>query len=1122
MLHLILGPAGSGKTRTVRGMLADFVRSGREGLILLVPEQNTFESERALLRLLGASASGRVEVLSFTRLIDRVQREHGGFAGKLADDGVRMIVMRRALRACTESLDIYAKSSRSPEFAKSMLDLVTELRQCALTPEDLRQTADRLPEGLLRAKTRDIATVFSAYDALLHQSYADPLDQLTRLYGTLGGYHFFKGKTVFLDAYKGFTEQQYLILSRIFLQADDVYAALCADGLSDPARGLGLFSNVKAAAARLVRLARECGAPVAEPLVLAEPRRFTSPALAGMEAALRGEKPEPCPAAGQLTICAAQSVYDEADFAARTIRRLTRQEGLRYRDFVVIARDADAYAGVIDSALERYGIPYFMDARTPAAALPLMRFVLDALGAAQGGYAAEYLMSYLKSPLSPVSTEEAAELENYAFVWKLRGADWLREWTQNPDGFAEQTDTARLAALNALRRRAMEPLAALEEYLKSGSARAACTGIWNLLDRTDAAGRLRDYALTLEQAGEPALAHVQVQSWDALVSVLDQMVAALGDEHCPAQVFCELLETVLAAQDIGTAPSRTDEVIVGSADRVRPSEPRVVFVLGANYREFPKPPGAGGLLTERDRARLIAGGLKMPDRSQTESVEERFLVYTSLCCAAQRAYILYHRAGPDGSPAVPADFVAQLSDALHITPEEEADSRADRLESPSAAMELAAVGADAARYHAALSAYFAQRGDTRRLHILDAQAAAGRGEAFALSPNTARRLFGEQVRLSPSKVEVYHKCGFSFFCKYGMGAKLLRPADLDVMQKGTLVHDVLEKMLARYGKRLSSLSDDARRSEIDALLRKYCARMLGGEAEKTPRFLYLYNRTAELLDALLRHIGEELAQSEFSPVDCELSIAPDGEVPPIALPLPDGGSVSVSGIADRVDIFEKDGVHYVRVVDYKTGTRDFSLADVLHGLNMQMLIYLFTICENGGARYGKTAPAGILYMPAKKPVASAGRDASPQEIASAHNKQLRMNGLLVAEEDVLRAMEPDGGGVYVPYSVTKSGLSARSSVASQEDFGRIEQKIRALLTGMGERLHAGDIAVRPLDGTDSPACKYCDYRAVCLRDRARENRAVEKTDLKTALRALQREEGDLHGLSADGGTAKRD
>ncbi len=36
-----------------------------------------------------------------------------------------------------------------------------------------------------------------------------------------------------------------------------------------------------------------------------------------------------------------------------------------------------------------------------------------------------------------------------------------------------------------------------------------------------------------------------------------------------------------------------------------------------------------------------------------------------------------------------------------------------------------------------------------------------------------------------------------------------------------------------------------------------------------------------------------------------------------------------------------------------------------NGLNMQMLIYLFSICEHGAARYGSNPrPAGILYYPA--------------------------------------------------------------------------------------------------------------------------------------------------------------
>ena len=102
---------------------------------------------------------------------------------------------------------------------------------------------------------------------------------------------------------------------------------------------------------------------------------------------------------------------------------------------------------------------------------------------------------------------------------------------------------------------------------------------------------------------------------------------------------------------------------------------------------------------------------------------------------------------------------------------------------------------------------------------------------------------------------------------------------------------------------------------------------------------------------LLSHLGKELAQSDFVPADFELSIGKGKELEPLVLEIPGGGRISVEGKIDRVDVMEKPSGKYIRVVDYKTGSKDFKLSDVLYGLNMQMLLYLDTVWKNGKSRY---------------------------------------------------------------------------------------------------------------------------------------------------------------------------
>ena len=156
-------------------------KTGEEKLLLLVPEQNSFENERAMLRLMGPKEAGRITVTSFTRMVDLVMRQTGGLAGRRLNDSGRSILMSLALSQVKEELVLYQKQSGSRELVELMLSALKEFKMCGIRPEDLKAAADRLEEGNLRKKIRETGLVMAAYEALVSQSYIDPLDDLTRL-----------------------------------------------------------------------------------------------------------------------------------------------------------------------------------------------------------------------------------------------------------------------------------------------------------------------------------------------------------------------------------------------------------------------------------------------------------------------------------------------------------------------------------------------------------------------------------------------------------------------------------------------------------------------------------------------------------------------------------------------------------------------------------------------------------------------------------------------------------------------------------------------------------------------------------------------------------------------------
>lgn len=1116
MLHLILGRSGSGKTQYIRSLLCELANDGAHGMILLVPEQFSFESERAMLELLGPRDAGRVEILSFSRLVDAVFRVYGGVSGTRIDDGGRIMLMSLALEEAQDHLELYARHKESSALAAKLLDLVAECRQCAVTPADLHRVAGKLPDSVLRRKMHELSLILETYDTLLARSFLDDQDDLTRLNDALLDHPFFQGRIVAIDAFKSFTVQEQHILSRILSQAQEVYLTLCEDELMDRQNGMGLFSPVQRTAQRVISLAKRQNVPVASPIVLEIPHRFHSEALKALEQGVFRPEAEAFPQkTGDILLCTAQDKASQCDFVARTAKRLLREEGFRCRDMAIIARDADAYREEMTAALRRYGVPVFEDSRQPINSQPLMVFVRAALEAAQS-FATEPVLRYLKTGLVGFTLEETSELENYMLEWNIGGARLLSPFTQHPEGYGnsfQEQDRQKLAFLNGLRERAVGPLVHLRDSCAETDGAQISRAVYTFLEETEAASHLRALAQALSDGGEAALALEQGRIWDLMMDMLSQCAVALEGHSITLSRFAQLFDAVLAAQDIGTIPQGLDEIPLGSADRMRVSSPRVVFLLGANEGEFPRTPSSSGVFSDTERRRLIELGLEMTDPYDLQAVEERLLAYQSLSAARERLYVCHTRSDGEGASQTGSVIVSELNrlfpHCIHLDADEE--DVLSRIEGVSPAFLLTA-----SRWgkndplSAALKGYFASRADyAGRLEGVG-RAASHAPMRFENQAN-ARRLFGDHLYLSASRVEVYHKCRFQYFCRYGLDAQPRKIAKLDPLNSGTVVHDVLERLLRAHSpQHLHEMGRERRAEKIKALLLAYLEEKMGGAQEKPKRFSYQFNRLAVVLEEVVGRLCAEFLHSSFVPADFELKIDKDGPVPPYSLLLPDGGTLQIKGSIDRVDRMERDGKSYLRVVDYKSGGKEFLLSDVLNGLNMQMLIYLMCLWQNGKMRYGEIVPAGILYMPVKSTPATLGRDATQTEIDKARAKACRMSGMVLDHSLVIDGMEDDGKGIFIPARQEKGG-GLKGTLINLTQLSRLQQKMDDILKEMGKNLHRGEIGAVPSFGAGyDHVCDWCDYKSVCGYEPGAPVRPIEKLTHAQSLEKLE-EEGAHHG-----------
>ena len=652
MLKLILGRAGSGKTTAVYRRMCG--AGAERPQVLLVPEQNSHEAERALCKVGGNGVSLYAEVLSFSRLANRVFLAAGGLGEAELDAGGRLLLMHRAVKSVAAQLTVCARSAGRASFLRSLIATVDELKSCRVSPADLERAGCEAegPEG---EKLRDLSLICGAYDALTAQVALDPRDRLTRTAEKLKDCPWAAGRDLWLDGFTDFTPQQIEVLSRLLEQAHSVTVTLTCDHLEEDEGGTGIFSPARRTAAQLLRAARERRVPsqvehlAAEGGGRAADLDFLEKALFAHAPGLERE-PE-----GAVELFAARTPRGEVEWTAARILELVRREGLRFRDIGVVARSYRTYQDLVESVFARYGVPVFSSSMSEILDKPVLALVTGALDTVAGGYVYDDVFRYLKTGLTDLGEEDRDLLENYVLKWDIRGSRWTQEkpWTMHPRGYGfpmTEEDQALLERVDRARRQVAAPL----ERLRKNSARTGrgqAMALYGFLEEIGLPRRLGERVEELRRRGEPALAEEYRQLWEILCGGLEQCAALTGEVPMELEEFSSLFQLVLSQYDVGTIPVSLDRVTAGETTRQTGHRVKVLFLLGADDSSIPQVGAEPGLLSDDDRTLLASYGLELNQSAEERLYREMTTLYQICALPSRRLILTWPAQGAGGGGA---------------------------------------------------------------------------------------------------------------------------------------------------------------------------------------------------------------------------------------------------------------------------------------------------------------------------------------------------------------------------------------------------------------------------------------------------------------------------------------
>ena len=1044
-------------------------------MLVIVPEQYTLQTERELMDGLNLPGFFDLEVLSPSRLTERVFALAGSGGQVRIDARGKQLTLARALLKCKKDLKYYESAVDRQGFIERIGSLIATFKQAQVTPEALRAHADAMPEGASRDKLTDLALLYAEYENRLSGQFVDGEDVLDDMLRRLPESGISRDARTAVYGFDVLTGQMNRLLIALTRQSEDV-RVLIVMGQDDA------FAPVRDSVSRLQKEANEAGVSCRLTLLPFDYAGQTAPLSHLSQEYLRNPPQIWQGVPSGLRLYAAPNPYFEAHFAAQEMV-LLHEQGVDFGDMAAAMGDP-GFAGVLAAVLRSYRIPAYVARKLPIVTHGAVRFLLSSLRAVAEGYGPQEMLSVIKSGYAPITQEDAWNLENYILSYGIRGKLWLSPFTRGSAETCAQVEDARQALI--------EPLQALRQAFKEAeNAGQTLAAVYDYLTAAGLYERLTAQVDALLAHDMAAEATQSQQVWEALIQLLSQAHALLADSRVSPRQLSSWLEAGLEACELSSLPPTAGAVVCGQVGNLPLARPRALFLMNMTDGLLSAPnPGLLSPQEKEEAEKSLHAYLSLDEDGQDALA--RLDVWKTLSSPTEYLFLSRAQATQDGGALRPFAGLVQIRALFPGLVEEGGVTQRAAAAFPLAPRPtLNAMGAKMregpleGEWREAWR-YLSQAEETKTEAMALLSAFEPETNAPPLPPEVTQALFMERT-MSVSRLESFAVCPYRHFVEQGLSPKPRKEWTLTPIDAGNFYHSALEgftRLLPTipHWPKIDKKTCDAM---VDQAAEPLFEQLLSGVMGDSARMRAQGEKYRRVLKRVAWTFTRGAKQSAFSPQSAEVKFGYGEGTPPVALTLKDGSTVYVRGIIDRIDRYEGDAGVYLRVVDYKSGAEKLDAARIFWGTQLQLLLYLrAALSQEENAQ-----PAGAFYMRVADPLEADREDTAQVEDALA--RALCLRGVALKDAAILRAMDDGSPPLTLPKVLTASGdFDQRAMLATLEDLKALIGHASQMAAQWAEKMRAGEIDASPLcDQKLKGPCEYCDYAAICRRDvsRAPEN-----------------------------------
>ena len=1072
MLTFLQGASGSGKTTYILNKIREDVSLDKK-IYFLVPEQLSYTSE-AMLADLPASASLCLEVVSFSRLASIVFSALGGLHNSHISSGERNLVMWMSLRQVSGFLKEYRNVKKDAAFTSMVLSAVNELRVSSISPEKCESLAEKCSSPSLSSKLSDISMLYANYNAnlsaLLGESALDNENKLSALAQILSENNFFKGSNFYVDSFTSFTAEEIKILKEIILQADNTCLSLPytrgqnlphCKSISETLRKFTAFAKDKNIEFADVILDKNLRTDKKELLLIDKYLWDFSIKPDKIDNLEENER-------GALELFVAKNEFDEIRLSALKVLE-ARKNGAKFSEIAVIMRDCESRQGIIDAVYSDLGIPYFYSHKTDLSSTAAARLIISALKCISYNFRREDVINLIKTGLCPVSARECGMFDDYCNTWQINGNDFLKDvWSMNPDGYQiDVSDRGReiLAVANSVRRTIITPLITLKNAFSAANNNTAeqCRAIYAYLEEMHLRESLSNLAELSLSIGDIREAGEILRLYEFIISVLTEISLVMKNESTTAEELSSAIEIILKNTDIGSVPSSSDYVTLGSADTLRVEGIKVAILLGLNEGEFPASFSERGLFSEDDK-RILEDELETELFSREEKTvsDELFYAYRAMSKPSDKLILIRSTAKLDGKALTTSSAWNRVK---YLLKDRKNDKEIPEIEFDFENVKLLATFADKNGNINSKNLPSYKNGEDAQDSGLDSDK-----NCVQIDPLYVRMLFGDKLHLSKSRISTFAECPYKYWCNYVLNLREQKQSLVTYNNSGTIIHYVLEKFVTRNKQNdgsLKPLSKEEVVNCVNGIVEEY---VIETNCPITPSTKFSFSRLRDLSLIMVKSVIEEFSASSFRIFSVEQPIRDnrEGALKPIEIKISnENGSpiVSLGGVIDRIDIFDNGNQKFLRVVDYKTGKHNFDVSKIENGQDLQLPAYLFTATLNENKDKFNSdkeiIPVSALFLSADE--------------KSGKIKPLR-SGFILNDKDILKAANKNlSSEILLGVKKNKTGQFYGKAAVDKDKIKDINSVMQQTIADTARNMYSGRVPRTP----SNEACKFCPLKNNC-------------------------------------------